>query len=75
MKVVTVSKRFFNPITLPGMGRSIDLADLTALEAQEIRVAFSRRELYVEFAEEPGTEIPVIQLWANPHSPQVTLFV
>jgi len=75
MKIVTISKNIFNPISLPGMGRSIELAGLPAAEMLEIRSAFSQRELYVEFTEEPENRLLVVQLWSNPHAPQITLFV
>lgn len=75
MKVVTVSKNLFNPIPLPGMGRSVEVAGLDEMELREVRAAFAQHELYLEFTEEPGTQLPVVQLWANPHAPQVTLFV
>ena len=75
MKIVTISKNLFNPISLPGMGRSIELTGLPAAEMLEISNSFSQRELYVEFTEEPGDRLLVIQLWSNPHAPQITLFV
>ncbi|MDQ0191084.1 hypothetical protein JI721_14485 [Alicyclobacillus cycloheptanicus] len=75
MKVVTVSKSLFNPIPLPGMGRSIEVNGVTERDIAEIRDAFSQSELFVEFAEKPGDKLHVKQLWANPHSPQITLFV
>ncbi len=75
MKVVTISKNLFNPISLPGMGRSMEVNDLSATDIMEIRTAFSKGELYVDFFKDPGTKLKVIQLWANPHAPQVTLFV
>lgn len=75
MKVITVSKELLNPITLPGMGKSIELPPFDAAEIQEVRTAFGRHKLFVEFTEEPGEQIPVRQIWANPHSPQITLFI
>jgi len=73
--VLTVPKSSYNPISLPGMGRSIEVSGLCAQEVLDIRNAFSRKELCVEFVEEPGTELPVVQLWANPHALEVTLFI
>lgn len=75
MKLITVPKIMFNPIPLPGMGRSIELNDLTEQDVIEIRNAFARDELYVEFVEEPGETLRVKQLWPNPHALQITLFV
>ena len=75
MKVVSASNALLSPISLPGMGRSIDVSGLTDQDVTDIRIAFSTGELFVEFTEEPGRQIPVVQLWANPHSPQVTLFI
>lgn len=75
MKTVTVSNALLSPMALPGMGRSVDLAGLTTVEVIDIRDAFAKGELFVEFTEEPGVTKQVINLWANPHSPQVTLFI
>ena len=75
MKVFTISKNLLNPISLPGMGRSIEVNGLSEREILEIRAAFSQRELSVEFSEEPGIQVPVTQLWANPHALQITLFI
>ncbi len=76
MHIVTVSKRLFNPVRLPGMGRSIEINDLSDSEVIQIRHAFTQQNLAVEFEEEPGTQYPVIQLWANPHGGgQVTVFI
>lgn len=75
MKVVRASKSLFNPIALPGMGRSVEVTDLSAQELLEVRTAFAKRELFLEFTEEPGVQMPVKQIWANPHGLQVTLFV
>jgi hypothetical protein len=73
--IVSVSKSLLNPISLPGMGRSMELSGLSEQEMLDIKSAFSRQELYIEFVEETGTEIPVTQLWANPHANQLTLFI
>lgn len=75
MKTVVVSKMLLSPISLPGMGRSIDLAELAEMELMEIRSAFAKGELFVEFREEAGSSHPIINLWMNPHSSQVTLFI
>ncbi len=76
MHIITVSKRLFNPVRLPGMGRSIEINGLSDSEVVQIRQAFIQQHLAVEFEEEPGTQYPVIQLWANPHGGgQVTVFV
>lgn len=75
MKIISVSKTLLNPITLPGMGKSIELAQLSAVEAAEIKQAFTANELFVEFSEEPGQTVQVISLWPNPHSTQLTVFV
>ncbi len=73
--VITIAKKLLNPISLPGMGKSIELNGLTQEEVLHIHSAFSKKELFVEFTEEQGHEIPVTNLWANPHALQVTLFV
>lgn len=73
--MIPVSKRFFVGITLPGMGRSIDLINQSADDVAIIRRAYHAQDLAVEFIEEPGTIYPVIQLWINPHGDQVTLFI
>lgn len=57
------------------MGRSIEVPDLSESDAVQARKAFAEGQLFVEFEEEPGTELKVIQMWANPHSSQLTLFV
>lgn len=76
MHVVNVSKRLFNAIALPGMGRSIEMNDLSDQEIAQMLRSFSQKALCVEFTEEPGTQHPVVQLWANPHGGgQITLFV
>ena len=75
LKIITISKNAFNPISLPGMGRSIEVTELSDTEIMDIRSAYLQNELYIEFTEEPGTQLPVLQLWTNPHSPQITLFV
>jgi hypothetical protein len=75
LKIITVSKMLLNPITLPGMGKSIELGGLSVSEAAEIKQAFAANELFVEFQEEPGRTVQVVSLWPNPHSSQITVFV
>lgn len=75
LKIVTVSKDLFSPISLPGMGRSIEMAELPEREILDLRKAFAQGELYVTFTEEPDTRLMVKQMWINPHAPQATLFV
>jgi hypothetical protein len=75
MKIITISNMLFSPISLPGMGRSIDLPEVSEEEARDIRDSFSKKELFIEFTENPGTPLRVINLWSNPHSLQFTLFV
>ncbi|MCF8563370.1 hypothetical protein LLE49_01250 [Alicyclobacillus tolerans] len=76
MKVVTVPKILLNPITLPGMGRSIEVADVPQSEANQIRMAFAAQQLYVQFEEEQGVTYPVINLWPDPHdASRMTLFI
>lgn len=75
MPTITVSKRFYTEVALPGMGRSIDLIGQSATDVASLRQAFQARDLYVQFVEEPETSYPVIQLWASPHGDQVTLFI
>ncbi len=75
LKIVTVSKDLVSPMALPGMGRSVDIAGLDPKEVIELRAAFSKGQLYIEYSEEPGDLKKVINLWANPHAPQMTLFI
>lgn len=76
MKLVTVPKILLNPISLPGMGKSIEVNQLSPEESLEVRAAYSARELYVQFEEESGVTHPVINLWPDPHdSTRVTLFI
>ncbi len=75
MKTITVSKDLVSPMALPGMGRSVDIAGLDPKEVIELRNAFAKGLLYIEYSEEPGEPKKVINLWANPHAPQVTLFI
>lgn len=75
MKTLTISNQYLNPISLPGMGRSIDLPGMEEAELMEIRRAFAQKALFVSFTEAPEEKHLVINLWANPHSPQATLFI
>lgn len=75
MKVLLLPRVLLNPVSLPGMGKSIELPEMSETENQEIRRAFAQGELYVEFDEEPGVTHKVSNLWANPHSSQATLFI
>lgn len=75
MKTISISNMLFSPISLPGMGRSVELPEISESEANEVQVNFAKRELFVEFVENPGELLPVINLWRNPHSSQYTLFV
>jgi len=75
MKIITVSKVLLNTMSLPGMGRSIELIGIDDNEAMAIHQAYQSKTLYVEFAEEPGNRVAVRQIWANPHSAELTLFV
>lgn len=76
MQTLVVSKKMLNSLSLPGMGRSIEINGITAKENLEIRQAFPKGTLQVEFEEEPGVFYPVINLWPDPHSmTRVTLFI
>lgn len=76
MKVITVPKSLLNPISLPGMGRSIEVNNLPQQEAFEVRGAYSAQQLYVQFEEGPNDTYPVINLWPDPHDPtRITLFI
>jgi hypothetical protein len=75
MKTLTISKQYLNPISLPGMGRSLELSGLAEEELVDIRSAYASGTLYIEFTEEPDERYKVINVWANPHSPQITLFI
>ena len=75
MKKLILPRGLLNPISLPGMGKSIDLGEMSGSENQEIRSAFAQGNLYVEFDDEPGVTHKVVNLWANPHSSQATLFI
>jgi len=74
--VVTVPKIWLNPISLPGMGRSIEVNNLSQAEAQQVRGAFAAADLEIEFAEEPGVTHRVLNIWPDPHdSARITLFI
>ncbi|HET7657672.1 MAG TPA: hypothetical protein VFK37_05220 [Bacillales bacterium] len=76
MNTISVSKKMLNPILLPGMGRSIEIAKLSGRENLEIRKDFAEKKLQVEFSEEPGIYYPVINVWTDPHSMErITLFI
>lgn len=76
MKTISVSKKLLNSIALPGMGRSLEVTNLSGGENLEIRQAFADRNLQIEFAEEPGVYYPVINMWTDPHSMmRMTLFI
>jgi hypothetical protein len=75
MEVLKVSKNLFSPVSLPGMGRSIEVNDISREEILRIQSLVAQENLAVEFVEEPGTQYPVLRLWINPHEAQVTLFV
>lgn len=75
MEVIRVSKRTFMPIALPGMGRSVEVNDISREEIMRIQDLYARQDLAIEFIEEPGVTYPVIKIWVNPHGAQITLFV
>lgn len=75
MQVIQVSKRTFMPVSLPGMGRSVEVNDITREEIMRIQHLYANNDLAIEFIEEPGVQYPVIKIWVNPHGAQVTLFV
>lgn len=73
---LTLSKKLLNSITLPGMGRSIELNGLTPEENQKLKQAYSTSNLQVEFEEEQGAFHEVLNLWADPHTTErMTLFI
>ena len=76
MRTLLVSKKLLNPVFLPGMGRSLEIINLTGGENLEIRGAFSQQNLQVEFEEERGIFHTVINLWSDPHTmAKLTLFI
>ncbi|HEX7056656.1 MAG TPA: hypothetical protein VF260_05600 [Bacilli bacterium] len=76
MQTVVVSKSQLNPVKLPGMGRSIELNELSGIKNIEIRQAFSRGALQVEFEEEPGVYHRVVNVWPDPHTTtRLTIFI
>ncbi len=75
MEVMKVSKGLFNPVNLPGMGRSIELNDISRERIAHIHTMVAQNNLAVEFLEEPGVQYTVRQVWVNPHEQQITLFV
>ena len=75
MKVITVSKELLNPLSLPGMGRSLELNNISEGENMEIRNAYANKELVVRFEGEEATHL-VIQLWPDPHYiSRLTIFI
>jgi len=76
MKVISVPQMSLNPISLPGMGRSIELSDVSDQEIFEIRSAFAEKQLFVTFTETAADPVLVINVWPNPHGGgQITLFI
>ncbi len=76
MHTIAVSKKLLNPMTLPGMGRSLEINGISGQENLEIRQAFAGKTLQIEFEEEPGVYHPVLHMWPDPHSvDRVTLFI
>lgn len=76
MKVLKVPKFLLNPISLPGMGRSIEMNSLPPEDAFAVRNAYGVNELFVEFDEEPSEAHQVINLWPDPHdATRLTLFI
>ena len=76
MHTIVLSKKLLNSISLPGMGRSMELNGITHKENFDIRKAFSEGILQVEFEEEPEVYHRVINLWPDPHSMErFTLFI
>ncbi|MFC4076182.1 hypothetical protein [Salinithrix halophila] len=76
MKIVTLPRKLLNPLALPGMSRSLEVHGLAEEESTEMKDAFSRQELFVQFEGGKGTTYPVINLWPDPHDPaRITLFI
>lgn len=75
MTVIPVSKRTFMPISLPGMGRSVEVNDITPEEIMRMQHLYAQQDLAIEFIEEPGVQYPVQKIWVNPHGSQITLFI
>ncbi|MCI0183548.1 MAG: hypothetical protein OWR52_01285 [Acidibacillus sp.] len=75
MNIVSLSKTQLNPISLPGMGRSIELVGLSPSEVSDLQAMYTNKDLFVEFTEEPDQQVPVINIWVNPHSAEITLFI
>jgi hypothetical protein len=75
LKIVTASRLMLNPVALPGMGKSIELFNLLESEAMEIRMAYGREELLLQFEGESEV-FPVQNLWPDPHDlTRLTLFI
>lgn len=76
MKVLRLPQKLLNPINLPGMGRSLEINGLEADSRNRIQEAFSKRELFIDWEEKPGTRDQVVNLWPDPHDPsRITLFI
>jgi hypothetical protein len=76
MTTLTISKKLLNSISLPGMGKSVELTNISGGENLEIRQVFSQGSLQIEFSEEPGVYHSVINVWTDPHSmSRITLFI
>jgi hypothetical protein len=76
LKTLTLSRNLLNPMTLPGMGRSIEVSGLSSPENLEIRSEWQKGELYIEFDDEPGNGHRAINLWPDPHDiSRLTLFI
>ncbi|SDX03598.1 hypothetical protein SAMN05444487_10948 [Marininema mesophilum] len=76
MKIITLPRKSLNPMALPGMGRSIEIYDISEEYSHQIRHAFSRKELFVQFEDGKETTYPVINMWPDPHdATRITLFI
>lgn len=74
--IITLPKKELNAVSLPGMGRSIELSGLKAEEHATLKNAYSQSTLQVEFEEEIGTYHQVINIWPDPHTTEkLTLFI
>ncbi len=76
MKTLTLPHHMLNPMTLPGMGKSIEVSGLTGPENMEILSEWRKGELMIEFDDEPGVSHKAINLWPDPHDvSRLTLFI
>lgn len=58
------------------MPKNVELWNLTADEAMQIRQAASEGELYVRIDSPEGERLQVVRLWPDPHTPtRMTLFL